>query len=90
MADKKATGPQGVPREDTTKATQLPLAKRSNVELTDMRQDLVHRVVKVEQLEEQKKGALAAMNRKLRKARKDMLAVARVLEEHEVAYPLKP
>ena len=90
MADTKKTGPEAVPpAEDTSQAAQLPLAKRTNMELTDMRQDLVHRVVKVEHLEEQKKDALAAMNRKLRKARKDMLAVARVLEEHEAAYPLK-
>lgn len=84
-------GPKGVPTEPAQipllkMTAQIPLLKMKGAELDTMRIDLSHRVIKVEGLEEAKKDNLAAMNHKLRKARKDMLAVARVLEEQQQAF----
>lgn len=73
-------------QDNLAEAAQIPLTQLRGPELDAMRVDLSHRVINVENLEEGKKDALAAMNRKLRKARKDMLAVARVLEEQQQAF----
>lgn len=85
MARKKTTGPEAVP--DTTEAAQLPMTKRTDKELRAMRSDLTSRVLRCEDLQDEGKDMRRKFNAKLRKAQRERNSLARVLSEHEAAYP---